>query len=136
PDATVYGEEEQRDGRPVVEIVLVSLLAEDERAEAERIDGADAEGAVREVEADPLLVGVAHELRDDLPEAERHDGEVVAAEPERGQADEDADHRREDAGDGEDEPHRDVEAGLVIGDGRTGGKRELFELQRRKPAAG
>jgi hypothetical protein len=43
---------------------------------------------VREVEA-VQVVGVAHELRDDLTEAERDDREVVPAQPQGRQADQD-----------------------------------------------
>ena len=44
---------------------------------------------VREVEAEAALVSVARDLSDHLAEAERDDGEVVPAQPQRRQADDD-----------------------------------------------
>ena len=58
-------------------------------AEAGRVDRADPERAVREVEAEDV-VAVADDLGDDLAEAERHDREVVATQSQRRQADQDA----------------------------------------------
>jgi hypothetical protein len=43
---------------------------------------------------------VPEELRDDLAEAERDQGEVVAAEPQRRRADDQAEDRAQDARDG------------------------------------
>ena len=54
------------------------------------------------------IVGVPDELRDDLPESERHDREVVAAQAQGRQPDEDPCKRGRSAGDEEDEPDRDV----------------------------
>ena len=56
------------------------------------------------------VVAVAGDLGHDLAEAERDDREVVAAQPQRREADDDADDGREDPGDGQDEPDRDVDA--------------------------
>ena len=52
--------------------------------------------AVRQVEAEEV-VAVADDLRDDLSESERHDREVVPAEAERRQADQDAGEERQEA---------------------------------------
>ena len=68
-------------------------LREAEGAEAERIDQRDALRAVGDVDR---LRQVVQEDADDLAEAERHDREVVAAELERGRAEQHAEH----AGDG------------------------------------
>ena len=68
---------------------------------------------MRQVEA-AEGVGVAHELRDDLAEAERDDREVVAAQAQRRQPDQDAGEVRERAGQDEDEPHREVDPGEVV----------------------
>ena len=68
--------------------------------------------AVREVEAGAEeVVAVARDLGHDLAEAERHDREVVAAQPQRRQADQDADERGQEPGRDEQEPDRDVDAG-------------------------
>ena len=61
--------------------------------EAGRVDRRDPVRAVREVEA-AEVVAVARDLRQDLAEAERDDREVVAAEAQRRQADQDAEERR------------------------------------------
>jgi len=86
------GEEQERQDRPEIEAVgssrCVDLLEGDRQAErvvqlvpeAGRVDRADAERAVCEIEAADV-VAVADRLRDDLSETERHDREVVAAEP-------------------------------------------------------
>ena len=78
-------------------------------AEARRVDRVDAERAVREVEIRPYrdVVGVAHELRDDLAEAERDDREVVPTQSQGRQADQDAGDGGEDPGDDEDDPDRE-----------------------------
>ena len=55
------------------------------------------------------VVGVADELRDDLAEAERHDREVVPAQAQRRQADEDAGERGQAPATDEHEPHVDVD---------------------------
>ena len=65
----------------------------------------------------PLL----EDLRDDLAEAERDQREVVAAQPQRRRADDDADERADGAGDDQDEPEVDVDAGCLrpaVGDRR------------------
>ena len=69
---------------------------------------------MRQVEPDPLLVGVEHEDGDDLAEAERDDREVVAPEPQGREPDQDAGHGRDDLGHDQDEPDRDVDAGGVL----------------------
>ena len=122
PDAAEDRDQEQAEGRPVDEVDEVyerALLLDEVRrqaevrqpaAEARRVDGIDAEGAVREVEArlvvderrDPVRVTVQRRLVDDLAEAERDDREVVAAQPQRRQADQDAGNRRDAAADEED----------------------------------
>ena len=63
-------------------------------AEAGRVDRRDPVRAVREVEARAEeVVAVPRDLRQDLAEAERHDREVVAAQAQRRQADQDPDER-------------------------------------------
>ena len=82
-----------------------------EAAEAEAVDAVEAERAVREVEA-AEVVAVADELRDDLAEAERDDREVVAAQPQRRDADQDAEERGEDRRDQDHEPRVEVDPGV------------------------
>ena len=80
--------------------------------EAGRVDRDDPVRPVGQVEPGPEeVVAVARDLGQDLAEAERDDREVVAAQPERGQADEDPDERGDDAREREQEPDRDVDAG-------------------------
>ena len=50
-----------------------------------------------------VLVEVQEDLRDDLAEAERHDGQVVAAQPQGGRADDDAGPGAGDAADDADD---------------------------------
>ena len=69
----------------------------------------------------PIESRVADELRHDLAEAERDDGEVVAAQAQRRQADQDADDRREHPGEDQDEPHRDVDPGEAVATPSTRG---------------
>ena len=81
------------------------------------------------------VVGVADELRDDLPEPERHDRQVVPAQPQGRQADQDAADRRDDACDQEHEPDRNVDAGLRRPDAnRTEVEIDLLELAGGEPA--
>ena len=134
PDAAEHGEEQERHRRPVVELVLVALLSEDEAAEPRRVDRRDAERAVGEVEPDALLVRVPDELRDDLAEPERHDREVVAPQPERREADDDPDERGERARDDEDEPEVEVDARKVAPHRRAEMERHVLELDGRQPA--
>ena len=82
-----------------VEAEKVSALREAERADAERIDARDALRAVGDVHRPRQVV---EEDADDLAEAERDDGEVVAAQLERRRAEQHAeergDQRRRSAG--------------------------------------
>ena len=55
--------------------------------ESGRVDRVDPGRAVREVEPETRVVGVARDHLDDLAEPERDDGEVVAAEPQRREPD-------------------------------------------------
>jgi hypothetical protein len=83
------------------------------------------------------VVGVADELGDDLTEAERDDGEVVAAEAQGRQADEDAAQRRNDRRAQEHEPDRDVDAARIVADpDRAEVELDLLELARGQPARG
>ena len=83
-------------------------------AEADRVDRRDPVRAVGEVEAGAEeVVAVARDLRQDLAEAERHDREVVAAQAQGRQADDDPEERRDDAGERQQQPDRDVDAGQV-----------------------
>ena len=108
--------------RPVVpgRVDLLDEVARQERqravdavAEAEAVDAGQPERAVRQVEAADV-VAVAHELRDDLAEAERHDREVVAAQAQRRNADQHAEQRGEDRSDQDHEPGREVDAERAV----------------------
>src|SRR3954454_20976412 len=105
-------------------------------AEPGRVDRIDAESPVREVEALDA-VGVSNELRNDLAEPERHDCEVVAAQPQRGQADDDPAEGSEEPRAEQHEPDRDVNAVLLTADpDRAEMESHLLELARRQPAGG
>ncbi len=105
------------------------------RSEARRVDRVDPEGACGQVEA-PEVVGVADELGDDLAEPERHDREVIAAEAQRREPDEDAGKRGHAAREQEDDPEVDVDAAEVGGDpGRAKMDLHLLEVARGEPAA-
>ena len=80
--------------------------------EAGRVDRVDPLRAVRDVVAEEV-VAVVCDLGHDLAEAERHDREVVTAQAQGREADQDARDRRERAGDDQHEPDRDVKAGRV-----------------------
>ena len=92
-------------------------LSDSQTAEARWVDRVDAERAVREVEVrlrieertDSVGIAVQCSLVDDLPEAERDDGEVVPPKSKRRQADEHAGDGGDDRGDEDDEPDRDVD---------------------------
>src|ERR1041385_7935195 len=77
-----------------------------------RVDRADPERAVRQVEA-VQIVAVADELRDDLAEAEGYDREVVAAQAQRREADQDPADGGHHPRDQEHEPDRDVDPGRI-----------------------
>src|SRR2546430_13713266 len=99
-------------------------------AEARGVDWTDAERSVREVEALDA-VRVPDELRDDLPEAQRHDCQVVTTQPERRQTDQDSAHGGEEGGAEQDEPDRDVDPVLLPADpDRTEVELHLLELPR------
>src|SRR6266550_506411 len=97
-------------------------------AEARGVDRTDAERSVREVEALDAI-RVPDELRDDLPEAQRHDRQVVTTQPERRQADQDPPDGGEERGAKQDEPDRDVDPVLLSADpDRTEVEPHLLEL--------
>src|SRR5260370_28933653 len=85
------------------------------------------------VHATRELRGVANDPRHDFPEAERDDGEVVAAKAKRGGAEKDAKEGGEEGRGGEQGPDRDVDAELgrrqdgegVRADGKEGGVAEV-----------
>ena len=81
-------------------------------AEAGRVDRVDPLRAVRDVVPEEV-VAVVGDLGHDLAEAERHDREVVAAQAQGREPDQDAREGREDPGDDQHEPDRDVKAGRV-----------------------
>ena len=116
-------DQKEHDRRPVDEVDEVherALFFDEVRGQADvrrepaaeprRVDRVDAERAVREVEVrlvvderrDPVRVAVQRRLVDDLAEAERDDGEVVTAQPQRRQADQDAGDRGDARADQED----------------------------------
>ena len=91
---------------------------------------------MREIEPEDV-VAVAHDLRDDLAEAERDDREVVAAQAQRRQADQNSDQSREAAGDQEDEPEREVDPRQLPRDPDGAEvERPLVELLRGQPGGG
>ena len=103
-------------------------------AEPGPVDRRDPARAVRDVVAEQA-VAVPRDLGHDLAEAERHDREVVAAQAERGQADENSDDRRRDARHDQDEPDREVEARHVRRDADRAEADVLRgELRRGEPA--
>ena len=78
--------------------------------EARRVEWRDAVRAVREVEPGAEeVVAVACDLRQDLAEAERDDREVVAAQAQCREADEDPEERCDRPRYDQDHPERDVE---------------------------
>ncbi len=85
------------------------------------------------VHATRELRGVADDPRHDLPEAERNDGEVVAAKAKRRGAEQDSKERGDERRDKEQKPERDVDAELrrrkdgerVGADGKEGGIAEV-----------
>src|SRR5262249_623744 len=85
------------------EVVRVWREAEVEAEKFGRVNAAQALGAVGE------RFPVARDDRHDLAEAQRDDGEVVAAQAEGGGAEERAEDRAHDRGDGEHRPEREVE---------------------------
>ena len=112
PQRAEHGDDEQQDREPVEEVGRRDLVLEELRvaageeargqepagdvrevvAEAGLVDRVDPERAVREVEpAD--VVAVPRDLGQDLAEPERDDREVVAAEPQRREADQDPEER-------------------------------------------
>jgi hypothetical protein len=66
--------------------------------------------------------------RDDLPEGERHDGQVVAAQAQRRGAEDDAPNRGEDRRDEDDEEEVDVDARDVRAEGRLRRREEVDAL--------
>src|SRR5216684_2683577 len=106
--------------------------------EARRVERRDPVRAVREVEARAEeVVAVARDLRQDLTEAERDDREVVAAQSQGRQADDDAGERGDDAGEREQKPHSDVDARQIRWP-PDGAEMQvlLWKLQRREPRRG
>ncbi len=100
-DDAVHRVEREPEGRG--EAVFVGVEGEAEEADAR--DRGDAGAAVREV--DPVDENEA----DDLAEGERHDGEVVAPQPQHGEAEHDAPEGGENTGDGQANPERQAEGG-------------------------
>ena len=101
------------------------------RTHPDLIDGADATGSVGEVEAARQVVAVAEHLGKDLAESERHESEIVALQPQRRRADDDASNRRDEPGEDDDEPERDMDPR----DRRTGCIEEVeVPISRRRRA--
>src|SRR6266581_6672137 len=84
-------------------------------AEARRVDRTDAERPVCEVEALDAVC-IPDELRNDFPEAQRHDRQVVTTQSERREADQDSPDGGEERGEEQDEPDRDVDPVLLPAD--------------------
>jgi hypothetical protein len=63
------------------------------------------------------VVAVVEDLVDDLTEAEGHQGQIVAAQPQRRGADDDAGEAAQQGGRDQHHPHRDVDAGEVVDPG-------------------
>ena len=82
-------------------------LAQVEAPEVERVDLVQALGAVGDVDR---LVQVVQEHPDDFAEAQRHDGQVVAAQLERGRAQQDAEEAGQRRARGNHDPQRHVQA--------------------------
>lgn len=95
-----------------------------EGEEPHRVGGGDALRAVGDVLAEEV-VPVVEDLVDDLSEAERHQGQVITAQPERRRADDHAEQRAEQAGRDQHDPHRDVDTGEVA----VGGELRPEELE-------
>ena len=150
-------EQEQHDRRPEEDVGRLDLVAEVLRvaalevvrrqeaagqvreavAEAERVERRDPVRPVRQVEAGAEeVVAVARDLRQDLAEAERHDREVVAAQAQRRQADDDPEERGDDAGERQQQPERHVDARQVRIDAhRAEMPGDVRELQRCEPGS-
>src|SRR5450830_661546 len=77
--------------------------------DADGVDEVDALGPVGDVDGG---VEVVHEDADDFAEAERDDGEVVAAQLQGGGAEQGAEERGDHGGEGDDDPEREVDAVL------------------------
>ena len=114
PERAEDGEEQQHDRGPVEDVRRGDLVPEhgagaagqvvgrqeavrevgDVVAEARRVERRDPVRPVRQVEAGAEeVVAVARDLRQDLAEAERHDREVVAAQAQGREADQDPEER-------------------------------------------
>ena len=120
---------EEQDREPVEEVGRRDLVLEDLRvaarlearrqepagdvrqviAEAGLVDRVDPQGAVRQVPARDV-VAVPRDLGQDLAESERDDRQVVAAKPQRREADQDPEERGHGSGDDEHEEDREVDA--------------------------
>ncbi len=138
---------DQEERRPVVpgRVRLVEEVGRQEGkglveavSEAHPVDAVEPERAVREVEPGEV-VAVADELGDDLPEPERDDREVVAAQAEGRDPDQDAEHGGEDRSEHDHEPRRDVDPRRSLADGAAEDQRERMavapcELLRGEPA--
>ncbi len=155
PQAAEQGEQHEPDRRPEKEVVEVRLELVvrghpdgpmESVSEAQAVERSDPLGTVREVEAGvEKVVPVAEDLRQDLAEAERNDGQVVAPEAKRGKADQNADDRSRAAGDQEQEPGVQVDAAEMWVDvdcsdhdvaQRGAGRVLAGELHRRQPGGG
>ena len=110
PDAAEHGEEDKPHRRPEIEVVLVRLLAKHDAADRKRVDRRDPERSVRQVEA-PDGVRIPERTAARSRRTQSHDREVVAAQPQGGQADHDSHCGCEKPCGDKNQPHREVDAG-------------------------
>src|SRR4029077_17787013 len=87
--------------------------AETEGAETERVDARDALRAIRNVDG---LRQVVEKNAHDLAEAERDDRKVVAAQFERGRAEQHTEQAGDERADGQDDPERQVQIEMRRGE--------------------
>ena len=114
------------------QVVVLDRAVEAEAAESERVDAGDALRAVGDVHRARQVV---EEDADDLAEAERDDGEVVAAQLERRRAEQHAEQRGDRRADRQDHPERQVQAELRAGEqrvdvGADGVERDVAEVEQ------
>ena len=97
--------------------------------QAEEARARDARNAVRS--AGQALPVQQHQA-DDLAKRQRDDGEIVAAQPQHGKAQQDAPERREDAGERQADPERQMEVGgeQRIGVGADRVERDIAEVEQ------
>ena len=106
------------------EAVVVVVEGNAEKADVR--DAGDAGVTVGQV--DP----VDQDDADDFAEGERHDGEIVAAQPQHRKAEDDAPHRREHAGERQADPEREAEGRREqrIGIGADGVEGDIAEVEQ------